>query len=49
MNKSISMFVGGILVGAFVATAGFSLYLKGQKATGGILANFGYVKGENDV
>lgn len=35
MNKSTSMFVGGILVGAFVATVGFSLYLKGQKARGG--------------
>ena len=49
MNKSTSMFVGGILVGTFVATAGFSLYLKGKKATGGILASFGYIKGENDV
>jgi len=35
MNKSTSMFVGGILVGAFVATVGFSVYLKGQKARGG--------------
>ena len=35
MNKSISMFVGGILVGALLAAAGFSLYLKGQKATRG--------------
>ena len=29
------MFVGGILIGALIATAGFSLYLKGQKASGG--------------
>ena len=29
------MFVGGILVGALLAAAGFSLYLKGQKATRG--------------
>jgi tripartite ATP-independent transporter DctP family solute receptor len=29
------MFVGGILVGALVATVGFSVYLKGQKARGG--------------
>lgn len=35
MNKSTSMFVGGILVGALVATVGFSVYLKGQKARGG--------------
>jgi tripartite ATP-independent transporter DctP family solute receptor len=35
MNKSTSMFVGGILIGAFVATVGFSVYLKGQKARGG--------------
>ena len=35
MNKSTSMFVGGILVGALVATAGFSLFLRGQKASGG--------------
>jgi tripartite ATP-independent transporter DctP family solute receptor len=34
MNKTTSMFVGGILVGAFLATAGFSLYLRGQKAGG---------------
>jgi tripartite ATP-independent transporter DctP family solute receptor len=35
MNKATSMFVGGVLVGAFLATAGFSLYLKGQKGSGG--------------
>lgn len=35
MNKTTSMFVGGILVGAMLATAGFSLYLRGQKAGGG--------------
>ena len=29
------MFVGGILVGSLLAAAGFSLYLKGQKATRG--------------
>jgi tripartite ATP-independent transporter DctP family solute receptor len=28
------MFAGGVLVGAFLATAGFSLYLKGQKGSG---------------
>lgn len=35
MNKATSMFVGGILVGAFIATVGFSVFLKGQKARGG--------------
>ncbi|MDF7800990.1 TRAP transporter substrate-binding protein [Pontiellaceae bacterium B1224] len=35
MNKTVSMFVGGILVGAFLATAGFSLYLRGLKSGGG--------------
>ena len=30
MNKVTSMFVGGILVGAFLATVGFSLYMRGQ-------------------
>lgn len=34
MNKGVSMFVGGALIGAFVATAGFSLFLRGQKAAG---------------
>ncbi len=34
MNKGTSMFVGGILVGAFLATVGFSLYLRGQKLAG---------------
>jgi len=35
MNKGASYFVGGILVGALLATAGFSLFLRGQKAAGG--------------
>lgn len=35
MNKTVSMFTGGILVGAFLATAGFSLFLRGQKVSGG--------------
>ncbi|VGO13727.1 Solute-binding protein [Pontiella desulfatans] len=35
MNKATSMFVGGILVGAMLATAGFSVYLRGQQARGG--------------
>jgi len=35
MNKSTSIFIGGILVGALLAVFGFSLYLKGQKATSG--------------
>ena len=35
MNKSTSFFVGGILIGALLATGGFSLYLRGQKDLGG--------------
>ena len=35
MNKGISYFISGILVGAMLATAGFSLYLRGQKVSGG--------------
>lgn len=35
MSKGLSYFAGGILVGALLATAGFALYLKGQKAAGG--------------
>ncbi|MEI6890571.1 MAG: TRAP transporter substrate-binding protein [Pontiella sp.] len=35
MNKGVSYFVGGILIGAFLATAGFSMYMRGQKASGG--------------
>lgn len=35
MNKTMSFFVGGILIGAVIATAGFSLFLRGQKAAGG--------------
>jgi tripartite ATP-independent transporter DctP family solute receptor len=34
MNKSVSFFVGGILVGALFATTGFSIYLRAQKASG---------------
>jgi tripartite ATP-independent transporter DctP family solute receptor len=35
MNKSISLFVGGLLVGALLATAGFALLLRGQISSGG--------------
>ena len=35
MNKTGSLFVSGMLVGALLATVGFSLYLRGQKAMGG--------------
>jgi len=35
MNKTASLLVGGILIGAVVATAGFSLFLRGQKSAGG--------------
>jgi tripartite ATP-independent transporter DctP family solute receptor len=38
MNKSLSMFVGGVLIGVLVATVGFSLFLRVQKqqaASGG--------------
>ncbi len=35
MNKGISYFIAGILIGALLATGGFSLYLRGQKASGG--------------
>jgi tripartite ATP-independent transporter DctP family solute receptor len=34
MNKSISLFLGGLLVGALLATAGFSLFLRGQISSG---------------
>ena len=34
MNKGLSYFVAGILAGAFLATAGFSLFLRGQKSSG---------------
>jgi len=34
MNKSVSYFVGGILIGALLASAGFALFLRGQKAGG---------------
>lgn len=35
MNKSASFLVAGALVGATLATASFSLFLRGQKAVGG--------------
>jgi tripartite ATP-independent transporter DctP family solute receptor len=35
MNKSISFLVGGILIGAVLAAAGFSLFVRGQKSAGG--------------
>lgn len=35
MNKGLSYFVAGILVGGFLASAGFSVFLRGQKASGG--------------
>jgi len=35
MSKGLSYFVGGILVGLLLATAGFSVYLRGQKTAGG--------------
>ena len=34
MNKGISFFIAGALIGAVLATAGFSLFLRGQKAAG---------------
>ncbi len=35
MKKGTSYFTAGVLVGAFLAVAGFSLYLRGQKSAGG--------------
>lgn len=35
MNKATSYFVGGILIGALLATTGFSMLLRNQKASGG--------------
>lgn len=35
MSKGVSFFIAGILVGSFLATAGFSLFLRGQKASSG--------------
>lgn len=35
MSRSLSMFVAGILVGAFLATAGFTFYLHRQQGLGG--------------
>ncbi len=34
MNKGASMFVGGILVGAFLSAVGFSVFLRGQRLAG---------------
>jgi tripartite ATP-independent transporter DctP family solute receptor len=34
MDKSVSYFVGGILIGALLASTGFALFLRGQKAGG---------------
>lgn len=34
MSKTASIFVGGILVGALLATAGFSLFIRGQQGKG---------------
>ena len=34
MRKSISFFMGGILIGTLVATCCFSLFLRGQKQAG---------------
>ncbi len=35
MNKSASFFAGGLLVGALLASSGFSLFLRSQKGDGG--------------
>jgi tripartite ATP-independent transporter DctP family solute receptor len=35
MNKGVSFFICGILVGALLATVGFTMYLRGQAAGGG--------------
>jgi tripartite ATP-independent transporter DctP family solute receptor len=35
MNKTTSLLVGGILIGAVLATAGFSLFLRGQQSAAG--------------
>jgi len=34
MNKPVSLFVSGILIGALLSLAGFSLFLRGQKSGG---------------
>jgi tripartite ATP-independent transporter DctP family solute receptor len=34
MNKSVSFFVGGLLIGVLLASVGFSLFLRGQAAGG---------------
>lgn len=39
MSRGLSYFVGGILVGALLSTAGFSVYLGGRSASGGGAAN----------
>ena len=36
MNKATSFFVGGILVGTLLASAGFALFLRGQQSGGGV-------------
>jgi tripartite ATP-independent transporter DctP family solute receptor len=36
MNKSASLLVGGILIGAVLATAVFSLFLRAQQSSGGV-------------
>ena len=35
MNKSVSFFIGGLLIGAFVATVGFSVFLRNQDVESG--------------
>ncbi|MDZ8119189.1 TRAP transporter substrate-binding protein [Pontiella agarivorans] len=35
MNKGLSYFIGGILVGSLLATVGFSIFLRGQQNAGG--------------
>jgi len=35
MSKTVSSFFGGLLIGALVATIGFSLFLRGQQSAGG--------------
>lgn len=35
MHKTVSMFVSGVLIGALIATVGFSLVLRGQRTAGG--------------
>lgn len=35
MSKTVSTFIGGILIGALLATAGFALFLRANQGTGG--------------